>query len=884
MDPISFAAARKSLLESADEALEPYVDDALHRLLAGDPDWDEDLVMAASQLWLQVFDEESDDGNRGVALARFRKSLRASLAKTSDPGMDVEEAQVNRITYWLSGYAVNSATVAGAFSRGVRFKRWVTMHDDSVREIHVATDGQIVPIGGTFSVSGEKLRHPGEPVGDPEIWIQCRCLAQPAGRDGEAMSSTTYAIGPDDEIDDNPDVVEGYDIVRAAAVVDETDIAVEPADEAELPDIDEPEDGEELITEIPVHGVLAPEGVSTGDGRKFALGALSTRPLPLPLRYETVGTHGGQTSDVVTVGRIDEAWRDEATDSWRFRGAVVLTKPFAQEVIDGLVDGTIRGISIDGDDAEIEIPEEPTGEGDDVMDAILDMMNPGETVFSKMRVAGATIVPIPAFQEAYTALGHEFQEDLSEEQLAAQAAALQACGCATGEYREFPPEEREKQAEQGNAMPDGSYPIENCEDLANAIQAIGRASDPEATKAHIRKRAAALDCPDIELPEDWSLKPWPGDLTAEEQAEFLAEIPGLFRASAKGEAFAPGTRDAPGWITHPVPTQRLRNYWTKGAGASKIRWGQPGDFNRCRTQLAKYIANPDWLAGACANLHKEALGFWPAQHRGKISASVIAAAGAPVARLVQPEHKVYPAEYFSEPTLDRAYPMKIDRETRRIHGYVSEWGVCHVGITGFCQEVPTSTTDYGYFKKGVIDTTEGEQFVGCLSWGGHASERMSMAAASAFYDKPDAVRAFVNVGENAYGVWFSGIIPPDVTDEDITKMRAIGAVSGDWREVRGNLELIGVPVVNTPGLPVRQLAASAGRQTVMIGAGALKPEPVETFAVNIGMDPEFVAGLVRTAVDEYRHREKIAARAEPARAKVRQRRLAAARAQVQKEG
>jgi signal transduction histidine kinase len=36
----------------------------------------------------------------------------------------------------------------------------------------------------------------------------------------------------------------------------------------------------------------------------------------------------------------------------------------------------------------------------------------------------------------------------------------------------------------------------------NAIQAIGRASDPEATKAHIRKRKAALGCPEVELPED----------------------------------------------------------------------------------------------------------------------------------------------------------------------------------------------------------------------------------------------------------------------------------------------------------------------------------------------------------------------------------------------
>ena len=857
MDPESFAATRKSFLTSTDEALEPFVEDALHGLLAGDPDWEKDLVTATSDIWMQVFEEESDGAKRGLALGRFRKELRAALEKTSDPGMDVQQSQVDRITHWLSGYTVNSATVAGGFARGIRHKRWTTMLDDDVRDIHVAASGQIVPISGTFTVGGEQLQYPGQPVGDPEVWIQCRCLAQPASRDGEAMSGTTYTIGPEDGIEDNPDIIPGSDVIAASAVIDEEDIAVEPVDEEDLPD-----DDEELITEIPVHGVLAPEGVSTGDGRKFAIGALSVRDLPLPLRYETIGTHGGDTSMVVTVGRIDNAWRDDATNMWRYTGAIVLTKPYAQEVIDGLVDGTIRGISIDGDAAEVEVQELSGDEMDDGQ--LLEMlMGGGETVFSKMRVSAATIVPIPAFQEAYTALGLEFQEDLSDEDREAQREALQACGCLTGEYREFPPEQREKDAENGNAMPDGSYPIENCEDLANAIQAIGRASDPEATKAHIRKRHAALDCPEIELPEDWSSE-------------------GVFAGRSQDTAFAPGTHDGPGWITDPIPTERIRRYWVSGEGAAKIKWGAPGDFNRCRAQLAKYVQNPDWLAGLCANMHYEALGFWPAQHHSVVSEALIASAGTPIARLAEPEHQVYPAEWFSNPNLGRAVPLRIESDTRRVYGYVAEWGVCHVGMAGMCQEVPRSTSNYGYYLKGLVDTDQGEQPVGVLSFGGHASRGASMARASDYYDKPEAVRAFVNVGEDEFGVWFAGVVPPDVTDADIAKMRAIGAVSGDWREVRGSLELIGVPVVNTPGFPVLA-SASGGRQTSLIGAGALRPEVLVASAV-IGLDAETAAGIVRATVAEYRHQEKVAARAEPARAKVRERRLAAARARVEREG
>lgn len=68
--------------------------------------------------------------------------------------------------------------------------------------------------------------------------------------------------------------------------------------------------------------------------------------------------------------------------------------------------------------------------------------------------------------------------------------------------REFSQDERERLAREGKAMPDGSYPIVTREDLENAIQAIGRAKDPEATKRHIKKRARALALEEL-IPEEW---------------------------------------------------------------------------------------------------------------------------------------------------------------------------------------------------------------------------------------------------------------------------------------------------------------------------------------------------------------------------------------------
>jgi hypothetical protein len=51
---------------------------------------------------------------------------------------------------------------------------------------------------------------------------------------------------------------------------------------------------------------------------------------------------------------------------------------------------------------------------------------------------------------------------------------------------------RQRMSDSGVAMDDGSFPIRNRSDLERAIRALGRAANPDAVKAHIRKRAAAL--------------------------------------------------------------------------------------------------------------------------------------------------------------------------------------------------------------------------------------------------------------------------------------------------------------------------------------------------------------------------------------------------------
>ena len=73
------------------------------------------------------------------------------------------------------------------------------------------------------------------------------------------------------------------------------------------------------------------------------------------------------------------------------------------------------------------------------------------------------------------------------------------------DFKDYSPEQRDRMAKNGEALPDGSFPIADCADLENAIQAFGRAKDKEAAKRHIKKRAKALDC-DVDLPDDWNIE------------------------------------------------------------------------------------------------------------------------------------------------------------------------------------------------------------------------------------------------------------------------------------------------------------------------------------------------------------------------------------------
>jgi hypothetical protein len=95
-------------------------------------------------------------------------------------------------------------------------------------------------------------------------------------------------------------------------------------------------------------------------------------------------------------------------------------------------------------------------------------------------------------------LGADVYDATEAEDIEAEAAELAL-------KRAYSEDDRSSLAEEGMALPDGSYPIKDEADLRNAIQAFGRAKDKEKAKAHIMKRARELDREDL-IPETWNSK------------------------------------------------------------------------------------------------------------------------------------------------------------------------------------------------------------------------------------------------------------------------------------------------------------------------------------------------------------------------------------------
>ena len=692
------------------------------------------LTALAGQSFTLAYEQAGGTGSSAEEGRAYTFSMRPAFGLLEPDGT---EAQQERMTDIIAHSATTAATMAAANDNAapdedVAFE-WRTMQDDRVRDMHRPVHGQVRAAGEPFDVGGHSLRYPGQPVGPPEAWINCRCYL------AATVAKTALA---------------------AAAPEEHTGIAM----------VAKPANPE----------LIAQEG-----------------GLPEDELHVTLG-YFGKTDDPNLDPNLRASLEQYLAD--------YPMEPHTARV---------GGVAFMGDDDPQACCLLLESEQLEQMRAALennyaqpDQKHPHFTPHMTLGYG----MDMPEDRPTEIDLDHT-ELWWGGERMSAQDGELVA--------RAFDTAQRKGMADRGTAMPDGSYPIANVEDLRNAIQAIGRAKDPDAVKRHIRKRAAALGAENL-IPESWTASG--EDLTAAD------------------------THDAPGWITNPRETQRLRNYWTKGAGAAKIRWGTPGDLTRCSKFLGKYVG-PQYAWGTCNNLHYEVFGkFNPEGGRhgsadlDEINASITAAFAAAKQEETMPDEiTAPPTEWFQDPGFDAPTPLTITSDGR-VLGHLAAWETCHVGISGDCVTPPKSNTNYAHFRTGEVVTADGSTVpVGQITMDtGHAGPNAGPADTVAHYDNTGTGVADVAVGEDDHGIWVAGAMRPGVSEQQTYALKATGALSGDWRRIGGNLELVAALAVNVPGFPIvrTEMAASATGQALALVAAAvvtLDPNAVDADRVAVAV-------------------------------------------------
>jgi hypothetical protein len=131
---------------------------------------------------------------------------------------------------------------------------------------------------------------------------------------------------------------------------------------------------------------------------------------------------------------------------------------------------------------------------------------------------------------------------------------------------------------------------------------------------------------------------------------------------------------------------------------------------------------------------------------------------------------------------------------------------------------------------------------------GHADTRLGWVPASDHYDNTGKQVAIVASGEDRWGIWVAGALVPEAEDTDAAMLRR-SPLSGDWRRINGNLELVAALAVNTPGFPIVSLNAS-GEPEALCAAGVILEDG--TIA---SLDPDSLNESERTLLNRLKEQQ-----------------------------
>lgn len=754
---------------------------------------------------------------------RFRSRHLSAVAQTLAKVRPQEkrDEQVQRLSDWL---LLSTEQAAFAANAGTAQVVWNTQGDDRVRASHRHVHGAQVEAGQPFSVGEVQMLYPGQPIGDPSNWYNCRCYL--------TLATVTAALQPNDGDNDGAVVVlvpaEG-DPIREVGPEDKHLTLVYVGDAALGEDVQAAIAGyaaslSESVT-VPVTdlGLLGEQGeaqvamletdvpTQIRDGllallAEYGVEDASDWPQYTPhvtLGYIPEGEEPEvlQVPESVTFDRL-EVWSDAGRTGWALGEDVAEADDDAEggsldDVAESMGPLMFHGIAV--------VEDVPTGDTNPSRKFLADSISWRE-------------LPLP--------LTYEHLEDGRATEVVGRIDRIWRLESDPSKIAyegvwDDSPEAEQRIGQVATGMLRGvSVHVDSIDGMLSEDQS-------EATFSAARIGTIAI-VPLPALQEAFiTLGPYPQEpVSTVETGEPEVDVEAIEEdlvASADFPAWMADFKRGAGWVTDPVATRRLHRYWTQPGqpGYAKIGWGTPNDFYRCRQHLAKYI-NPIYLNRTCAEWHHDALGIWPGEH---------SAGGTMTASATLPEAYTPPLEWFEDPGFKGKTPLTITPEGR-VMGHLASWDECHISYgeaAGRCVLAPRSASNYSYFRLGRVLTDGGEVNVGqIVLGGGHARDGLGLAHTQDYYASTSRAVADIAVGEDKYGVWFSGAVRPNISSDDLYALRA-AKLSGDWRSVRGNLELVAALGVNVPGFPIPEpsLVASADGEVFSLTAAAIVIEPDE---------------------------------------------------------
>lgn len=532
---------------------------------------------------------------------------------------------------------------------------------------------------------------------------------------------------------------------------------------------------------IPVHGVVAPEEVESGDGRGFNAGAMTSRPGRIPFRWQEsdIGGHDG----AVVTGSVDRMMRKDGLIHWE---GLLMPTAKAADLVEMLAFFGRFGVSVDGDRGELAAEKSNAT---------------GVTWYSAVRAAGLTAVAIPAFSEAYVALGPH--PDMPPRDAAPEALAASGIGA---------------------------------DDIVTFDRGPGWVTNPRETKR-------IHDYWTKPGEEGYAKIAWgtSGDYTrctrlvgekiatnSPEDMRFIKQICAQWHHDALG--YWPGDLGKPG--NAPDTPENRRRAATHAAGET-IEFAVEAEIETDETEDLLAAAHE---ASAEINQRAASEGWEPV---------LVSSAGTRV-------HP--PASYFDRHPDTGALVIEEPDENgiRRTYGYAGEWGICHIGFDGRCVPVPEDP-DGGTFpafhlgRTRVSGNPESDYVnTGLITYMTEHRDGqtiLSQTPKQAHFDNIANAWAAVRLGQDERGIWFSGVVLPHVPEDDLVVIEAAGQVSGEWKY--GSLRTL--LAVSVPGFPVMRSSAAyddEGNVETLVatafgdGVGECAPTPAERIAALAKVDAE----------------------------------------------